>query len=641
MDRPFPAYEGNDPFVFISYSHADAEEVYSDLTGFNQSPLNIWYDDGIAPGYSWREEVAEAIENASLVVFFISPESIASRICLQEVNFALSRQKRVLCVYLRKTRLTIGLELTLNEMQAINKTGMSESEYLRKLIQSSSQLLETENKHTLILDRQVRVVDEACIAILPFQNISRRPEDKYLCEGLCLELTNRISVLSGLSVIFAASYGDGTVETSTIGRKLGAGYCLGGGLQVAGNKVRTNIRLEETSKGKTLFADRFDHALDDVFSLQDDIADSVIRHLCAELRIEPADISEHELSENSEAYNAYLHAGFAQRKDTQDGFREAIQQYLHAIRLDPGFGRAHFQLALCYWQFNVFSDSADELKAKATRSFELAQAAGYVPDIPWIELYRRIDPSSRPSPDILLKEGIEKIVTGDRSWGGFEYAQIGACLGAAGYFNASLDYWCLCLNTSKVEKTQRDEIDFQIRSLLSVLGHFEKAIEMWTSVLVEEPGNNLARGERAILFSRIGRFQEAESDLEVVRAAIPVNFYEFYHLFWKGDQHEARSYFRQVENLESLQMRFKFWGCFLLSEFDKGIEYLQTSMQRGAPPFAVWVLLNRVLPNNLIEELSSKQAFIALFKRYGVDDEWRERLRLSVNEISDRTGISI
>jgi TolB-like protein len=348
MESPFSAYQGDDPFVFISYSHADLEEVYPDLAMLNESTVNVWYDEGIVPGFAWREEVAEAIVNSSLLIYFISPDSIASQHCLREINFALAKQKHVLCVHLRQTQLTIGLEFSLNENQAIFKNQLKQSEYLRKLLASSSQLLEGKPKPGP--RQQVRANEADCIAILPFRNLNQQPENDYLSEGISLELTNRISRLGNLDVIYATSFKDHTMALSEVGRELGVKYCLSGGLQVAGDHVRISVRLEETSRGKALFVHRFDHTLDNVFALQDDIADSVLHLLCTELGVDSQKISKPKLSEDSEAYSAFLHGGFAERKDTLEGYEEAIQQYTYAAKVDPDFGKAYFQLGICYWR---------------------------------------------------------------------------------------------------------------------------------------------------------------------------------------------------------------------------------------------------------------------------------------------------
>ena len=58
---PFPAYRGNETYIFISYAHADAQAVYKEITKFHRQGYRVWYDEGISPGNEWTDEIAEAL----------------------------------------------------------------------------------------------------------------------------------------------------------------------------------------------------------------------------------------------------------------------------------------------------------------------------------------------------------------------------------------------------------------------------------------------------------------------------------------------------------------------------------------------------------------------------------------------------
>ena len=76
--RPLPAYEGDDPYVFITYAHEDADLVYPQVRWLQDQGFNIWWDEGISPGAAWRAELAEAIRGCSLLLYFITPRSVVS-----------------------------------------------------------------------------------------------------------------------------------------------------------------------------------------------------------------------------------------------------------------------------------------------------------------------------------------------------------------------------------------------------------------------------------------------------------------------------------------------------------------------------------------------------------------------------------
>lgn len=115
----FKAYEGNEKFIFVSYSHADSEMVYPIIERINAEGYRVWYDDGIAPGSEWPENIADHLNRCETVIFFASPNSVASDNCKREVNFALSRKKNFFTISLVPTELSLGLELQISTQQNI------------------------------------------------------------------------------------------------------------------------------------------------------------------------------------------------------------------------------------------------------------------------------------------------------------------------------------------------------------------------------------------------------------------------------------------------------------------------------------------------------------------------------------------
>ncbi len=133
MARPLDAYSGEDPYVFVCYAHEDTEVVYPEIRRLQDAGVNVWYDQGISPGQQWSEEIAQAIEHCSTLVVFISPASISSRNCRDEVQFAHKLGLDMLPIYLVPTELPGGLGLLLNSTQAIVKHEIPETLYLQRL----------------------------------------------------------------------------------------------------------------------------------------------------------------------------------------------------------------------------------------------------------------------------------------------------------------------------------------------------------------------------------------------------------------------------------------------------------------------------------------------------------------------------
>ena len=91
MDKPFSSYQGDDPYLFVCYAHDNADTVYSEISWLNDQGFNIWYDEGLSPGSVWRDELAESITGAKVLLFFVTPQSVTSAHCQREVSFAVDR----------------------------------------------------------------------------------------------------------------------------------------------------------------------------------------------------------------------------------------------------------------------------------------------------------------------------------------------------------------------------------------------------------------------------------------------------------------------------------------------------------------------------------------------------------------------
>lgn len=147
MEAPFSAYVGDGPYIFVSYAHEDGDLVYPELERLKAEGFNIWYDEGIAPGSIWRDELAERLAACALLVFFVTPATLRSAHQSKEVNFALARDRPILTIYLAQVSLPPGLEFSLSDVQAIHKSKLEARDYHTKLHSSIDRLLPTKVSH--------------------------------------------------------------------------------------------------------------------------------------------------------------------------------------------------------------------------------------------------------------------------------------------------------------------------------------------------------------------------------------------------------------------------------------------------------------------------------------------------------------
>ncbi|MBR0374363.1 MAG: TIR domain-containing protein [Mogibacterium sp.] len=113
------AYEGNEKYIFISYAHKDKDAVFEVLRELEADGYRFWYDDGIAPGSEWPEDIAMHLSNAEAVIAFITPNAVASSNCRREINFSLSKNKPFLSVLIERTEMSPGLEMQLSAQQSV------------------------------------------------------------------------------------------------------------------------------------------------------------------------------------------------------------------------------------------------------------------------------------------------------------------------------------------------------------------------------------------------------------------------------------------------------------------------------------------------------------------------------------------
>ncbi|MFX1310763.1 MAG: tetratricopeptide repeat protein, partial [Promethearchaeota archaeon] len=105
FQMPFKAYEGVEPFIFVSYSHTDKLQVYPIIDYLNKKGINIWYDEGIPISENWKKSIVENLERCKAFLLFITPHILDSDYVRKEISFASKRNKAFFGVYLKETEL--------------------------------------------------------------------------------------------------------------------------------------------------------------------------------------------------------------------------------------------------------------------------------------------------------------------------------------------------------------------------------------------------------------------------------------------------------------------------------------------------------------------------------------------------------
>jgi adenylate cyclase len=210
--------------------------------------------------------------------------------------------------------------------------------------------------------RPLPLPDKPSIAVLPFQNMSGDNEQEYFADGMVEEIITALSRFKSLFVIARNSsftYKGRAVDIKQVGRELGVRYVLEGSVRKSGGRVRITGQLIEASTGAHLWADKFDRALEEVFDLQDAIAEQVVSILVPTLRKAEIARLERKRPDNLDAYDSLLRAQDLLRKETPSDIPEAISYLELAIKLVPNYALAHALVALCYARLYVAGANVD------------------------------------------------------------------------------------------------------------------------------------------------------------------------------------------------------------------------------------------------------------------------------------------
>jgi serine/threonine protein kinase/Flp pilus assembly protein TadD len=179
------------------------------------------------------------------------------------------------------------------------------------------------------------------VAVLYFENQSGSKEDEYFRDGITEDIVTEISKIGQLDIFPRSemlAFRDKPVTAQQVSQQLGAAYVLEGSIRRAGNRVRITAQLVEASTRHSVWAERYDRQLEDVFAIQEEIARSIAHALRITLTPQEEKIISAKPTEDPQAYDFYLRGRSYSRRENID---YALQMFEQAIHLDPNFALAH------------------------------------------------------------------------------------------------------------------------------------------------------------------------------------------------------------------------------------------------------------------------------------------------------------
>src|SRR6476620_3125904 len=226
-------------------------------------------------------------------------------------------------------------------------------------------------------------ISEKSIAVLPFDNLSRDPDNAYFAEGVQDEILTHLAKVADLKVISRTStqhFKSVPGNLPQIAKQRGVTNVLEGSVQKAKDQVRVNVQLINALTDAHLWAEIYDRKLTDLFAVESDIAKTIADTLQAKLTGSESTAMSNKPTENSEAYELYLKGRFFWNKRTGQDLKTACDYFQQAIAIDPHYATAYAGLAESYILIPLFDagspqDYFPKAKAAAERAIELQETS--------------------------------------------------------------------------------------------------------------------------------------------------------------------------------------------------------------------------------------------------------------------------
>ncbi|MGD8375396.1 MAG: protein kinase [Acidobacteriota bacterium] len=217
--------------------------------------------------------------------------------------------------------------------------------------------------------------DTNSIAVLPFANMSPDPEQEYFCEGIAEELINGLGRIQNLRVASRTSafqFKGASHDIREIGDRLNVDKVVEGSVRKAGNQLRITAQLVNVRDGYRLWSERYDRKMEDIFAIQDEIAESIVRALEVTLSPKERRAIQNVATRDVEAYDFYLRGRKYFYEFDRKNWDLSRQMFERAIKLDPTYALAYAAIADCWSFLFMYSGSserermlADEASRKA------------------------------------------------------------------------------------------------------------------------------------------------------------------------------------------------------------------------------------------------------------------------------------
>jgi adenylate cyclase len=517
--------------VFVSYARNDKARVAPLVAAIEAKGWSVWWDPEIAPGQQFDDQIEAEIAAAAAVLVVWTPASVVSRWVRGEAREAAERGILV-PVRFDQARLPMdvrAIHTTDLDGWADNAASPQAQEFLRALgahIARSQASRPAQPGSSPASTAPARDSRRYTICVLPFVNMSGDPEQEYFSDGITEDIITDLSKVSALGIIARNSafmYKEKNVDILKVARELKVSHVLEGSVRKAGGRIRINAQLVDGETNSHVWADRYDRDSSDIFALQDEISEAIVKALRLRLLPEEKKAIERRGTSNVDAHNLYL---------------MARQTYIASQEYDPRTAEAIVRLCARATEIDPNYAQAWALKAIGHEKLRQATGAGAGDGRAAAERALAIDPKLAEAhaikAHILLSEGhpdaaAAAVATAleldpesyevNRSAGRLNY-QLHRHEDAIRYYEKAASLVESDLNSASMlisSYVALNDVEGMRRAA-------QRALDRAEAILVHDPNNSMVAGDSAYSLAALGEGERAKARMERALLIDPSNF---------------------------------------------------------------------------------------------------------------------
>ena len=386
--------------VFLSYASQDADAVSRVRDGLEAAGIEVWFDQSeLRGGDAWDAAIRKRIKECVLFVPVVSPATDARDEGYFRLEWKLAVDRSHLFAGDKPFLLPVTLDGASQQrarvpdrFHEVQWSRVAQLEEIAAFAEHVAGLLNATaappRAQTAAATRAIEAAPS--IAVLPFVNMSSDADNEYFADGLSEELLNVLANIRGLRVASRTSaffFKGKEADLATIAHKLGVATVLEGSVRRVGKRVRITAQLIEIATDTHLWSRSYDRELDDIFAVQDDIAQAVVAELKGKLLAgrgkPPAAQAASEVkaaalgrTDNPQAHELYLQARFRLNHWTSEANARAAEMLERAVTLDPDFALAWAALSTVAFSLAAYDSvpsapGVERARAAALKALEL------------------------------------------------------------------------------------------------------------------------------------------------------------------------------------------------------------------------------------------------------------------------------